>query len=93
MIALNYKKNAVLAMFLVVRHKIKPTAADIQAFDQGLKDANEQLLQQHMTENGLDPTDVAKKSQILLYSQSAPGGSTSDKIANACQFFINTDVL
>lgn len=90
MIQLNYQKNAVLSMFFLLRHKIKPTSDDIQAFDKGLKDANENILREHMTENGLDPDDIAVKSQILLYSQKAPGSSTDDQIANACQFFINT---
>lgn len=90
MIALNYQKNAVLAMFFLLRHKIKPSPEDIQSFDKGLKSANEAMLRQHMTENGLNPDDLAVKSQILLYSQKAPGGSADDQIANACQFFINT---
>ena len=90
MIQLNYDKTAVLSMFFLLRHKISPSANDIQSFDEGLKDANEQLLQQEMTEVGLDPNNVTVKSLILLFSQKAPGGSAADQISNACQFFIHT---
>lgn len=93
MIQLNYTKNAVLAMFMQAIGNLNPSAADIQRFDNDLHSANENLLVTEMNAQGLDPRDIDAKSQVLLYSQNAPGSSAGEQIKAACLFFKNTKIL
>ena len=80
-------------MFFESISDLNPSPEAIAEFDKELHAANEDILVEQMTAAGLSVVDVVAKSQILLYSQSAAGGTATEQIANACQFFKNTQNL
>ena len=86
---LNYSKQIVLAMFLQDKGNLAPTAAEIEQFDQDLHDSRDAALVDIMTQMGI-ATDVATKSQVLLFSNLGPGGSVQEMIRSGCRYFLNT---
>jgi len=87
MISLNYGKNVVGWVLLRDQAGGEPSAAALEAKDQQLKQAFEQPLNDILPQFGLEPNKRVK-SLIVLLSHTSAGGSTRNRVRNACRFFV-----
>ena len=92
MIALNYSKYDVLAIFRQQNPTAtNPSASQIQQLDSDLFDANDDSLTTIMTDENL-PTTKSVKSTILLYSR-VGAGTLNQRIRSACRYYKNTQPI
>ena len=91
MIALNYSTYDVLTIFRQNGGPVNPTEDQIVQFDADLFTANDTILVDIMTQEGIE-TRKDNKSTVLLFSRFG-AGTVPQRIRNACRYFNNTQNL
>lgn len=88
MATLNFDESIVLILFAQSGGGLTPSHADIVNFDSDLQASFGGLLQQIMTQQGLE-TDIHSRSLVLGCRPHMPGNTAALQIRNACRYIIS----